>query len=266
MEEILFHPVLWTIIAVGLVTAIVASVVIGRKRSKEVEELDKMFPEGKLAGQNLEKIPVEKVRRYSMERERRKREREKEMPKRVRPKEGEKVFAEEDQEFILHPLRRKKGASSKEDLKQKPLRPRSNVSEQVNLNNTNPRLHQSQGAKSQTFSSKSETTEKTHTSKTQTTNRRDLHTRLKPSDQINEAEAYEGQTFSSKLKPFSKTGRSQQTETTQSGSSESPFPPRSKRNNQSSTVNQESAEEESTQTSFASRSSKYSVRKRKRFF
>ena len=62
MEEILLHPILWIVIAVILISVTVASFIISGKRSKEVKELDKMFPEGKLASKNLDKIPVEKVR------------------------------------------------------------------------------------------------------------------------------------------------------------------------------------------------------------
>ncbi|WP_124728429.1 hypothetical protein [Staphylospora marina] len=86
-------------IAVGviLVVLIVVNVVVANKRKKEVEELDKLFPEGNLSGEHA-KIPVEKVRRTTMEREKRKKQRAR-IP-RERPKEGE-TLPFEDQEIVV---------------------------------------------------------------------------------------------------------------------------------------------------------------------
>lgn len=256
MEEILLHPTLWIIIVVILISVIVASMIINGKRSKEVQALDKMFPEGKLASQNLEKIPVEKVRRHAMERERKKKEREKELPKRIRPKEGEKIFAEEDQEFILNTTQQR-FSSDEENMRPKPLKPRSSVSDHVNPNMNQPfdqQLDQQQMNQSQTFSSNNEET------KAHAPNSQRFRTRLKPSDQINETETQEDQTISSKLKPFSRSNRSQQSKDQQSSYAKKPFPPRSKRNKQDQTDNR--GENEEPKQPFNSRSSKYSVKKR----
>ncbi|MRG28643.1 MULTISPECIES: hypothetical protein [Laceyella] len=83
--------------AVVLVVAviIIVSVIVGKKRKQEVEELEKMFPDGSMSSDNI-KISVEKVRRTTMERERRKKQR----IHRERPKEGQKTLPYEDQEII----------------------------------------------------------------------------------------------------------------------------------------------------------------------
>jgi hypothetical protein len=74
---------------------IIVSVVIGKKRRQEVEELDKMFPDGSMSSDNI-KISVEKVRRTTMQRERR----QKQQIHRERPKKGQKTLPFEDQEII----------------------------------------------------------------------------------------------------------------------------------------------------------------------
>lgn len=106
MEDFLFHPATWSVIGGILLVVVVVAIVVSKKRSREVEELDNLFPEGSLSGENLEKIPVEKVRRSTLERDRKKREREQQIPQKIRPKKGSKVFAEEDQEFILTNIRK----------------------------------------------------------------------------------------------------------------------------------------------------------------
>jgi hypothetical protein len=102
MEDFLLHPALWIAVALIVIGLIIYSVVVNNRREREVQELNKIFPEGHLSRENLDKIPVEKVRRNTMERDRRKQEREREIPKKMRPKKGAKVMVEEDQEFILH--------------------------------------------------------------------------------------------------------------------------------------------------------------------
>lgn len=251
MEEILLHPILWIVIAVILISVTVASFIISGKRSKEVKELDKMFPEGKLASKNLDKIPVEKVRRHSMERERRKKEREKILPKRIRPKEGEKVFAEEDQEFILRSPQKR---SSTNEEKRPPLRPRAKVSDSIKQN-TNPSLNQEKINPSQAFAKQEETNTHTHQ------NTQSFTTRLKPSDQINETESSQDQMISSELKPFSKPNRSTQSKRPQSTYAKRPFTQRTQSNTQNQADQQEGASGETKQP-FKSRSSKYSVKKR----
>lgn len=80
-----------------LTIIIIVSVIIGKKRKREVEELDRLFPDGGMDSDNV-KISVEKVRRHTLERERRKA---KNIIHRERPKEGEKVLPDEDKEIII---------------------------------------------------------------------------------------------------------------------------------------------------------------------
>lgn len=100
MEIILENPLLWGGVAFVLILILViaVNVVIGKKRKQEVEELERMFPDGSMDSENV-KISVEKVRRHSMEREKRK-QAQKIIP-RERPKKGEKVLPDEDQEIII---------------------------------------------------------------------------------------------------------------------------------------------------------------------
>ncbi|SHE95871.1 hypothetical protein SAMN05444392_105130 [Seinonella peptonophila] len=99
--DILWDPkVLGGGAVVVIALIIVIWMVIEKKRKREVEELENMFPEGHLSGEQLEKIPVEKVRRSTIERERRNKELNKKYADRQRPKKGEKVFDEEDREFV----------------------------------------------------------------------------------------------------------------------------------------------------------------------
>lgn len=105
MELLIENPIVWIAIAIFVVILIVViSVLVGKKRSREVEELDQMFSEGNLAGEDLGKISVEKVRRNALEREKRKKELQHLLPVKERPKKGEKVIPDEDKEIILSPI------------------------------------------------------------------------------------------------------------------------------------------------------------------
>lgn len=99
MEMLQENIILWIVLAVVLILGviIVVSVIIGKKRKREVEELDRLFPDGGMDSDNV-KISVEKVRRHALERERRQA---KNVIHRERPKEGEKVLPDEDKEIII---------------------------------------------------------------------------------------------------------------------------------------------------------------------
>lgn len=279
MEEFLFHPILWIVIAVALVGVIVASIIISAKRSKEVEELDKMFPEGKLAGQHLEKIPVEKVRRTTIERERRKREREKRLPKRVRPKEGEKVFAEEDQEIILNTPRRTLSTSnqhSNPSMKQQPLQSKtkrfeSKAEENIDRKKEAQSMYQQSDKQSVSSNVERKSTSTTKMNSYQTNRQRSSErpSASQASAHTNEAELQAEQTNSSKYQPFARSDRSQTTGFNRSNAvskdmpprtAQRPFSPRSKRSEQEP-VDHKQVNEQSKQ-SLKSRSTKYSVKKR----
>jgi hypothetical protein len=100
MDWFMEEPLLYGGILIGviLIPVIAVSIVVANKRKKEVEELEKLFPEGTLSGDEM-KISVEKVRRATLEREKRKKQRT-HIP-RERPKEGEKTLPDEDQEIII---------------------------------------------------------------------------------------------------------------------------------------------------------------------
>lgn len=83
-------------VAVIVLVIVIVSIIVGKKRKQEVEELDKIFPTGSMSSDNI-KISVEKVRRTTMERERRQK---KQHIHRERPKKGEKTLPYEDQEII----------------------------------------------------------------------------------------------------------------------------------------------------------------------
>lgn len=69
MLESLNGPLLWIGLALIVIGIIVVSVIVGKKRSKELDELDRMFPEQELLEDTG--ISVEKVRRTTREREKR---------------------------------------------------------------------------------------------------------------------------------------------------------------------------------------------------
>ncbi|TCS95657.1 hypothetical protein [Hazenella coriacea] len=105
MDLLLENPIVWIGIAILLVILIIViSVLVGKKRAREVEELDQMFTEGHLAGEDFGKISVEKVRRNALEREKRKKELQHLHPVKERPKKGVKVIPDEDKEIILTPI------------------------------------------------------------------------------------------------------------------------------------------------------------------
>ncbi|MBD1372203.1 hypothetical protein IC620_07480 [Hazenella sp. IB182357] len=85
------------LIGIGAIALIVLiSILVAKKRKKEVEMLDQMFPEGSLSSEDM-KIAVDRVRRTTKERE--KRNKEKQKIHRERPKEGT-LLPDEDKEFI----------------------------------------------------------------------------------------------------------------------------------------------------------------------
>lgn len=102
MESLLTSPVFWVALGVMMIGLIIAiSIIVSKRRAKEVEELDRMFPEGNLVGEGAEKISVEKVRRTTLEREKRKKARQHLSQTKVLPKKGQKALPDEGQEIIL---------------------------------------------------------------------------------------------------------------------------------------------------------------------
>ncbi|SFI64493.1 hypothetical protein [Thermoflavimicrobium dichotomicum] len=93
--EFLTNPILWIGIAVVLIGVIIVSIVISKRRKKELEELDKLFP-GDAVQTDTERISVEKVRRATLEREKKMKEKRKELEQR-KPR---KVLPDEDKEII----------------------------------------------------------------------------------------------------------------------------------------------------------------------
>ncbi|MBA4495354.1 hypothetical protein ACFO25_01070 [Paenactinomyces guangxiensis] len=102
MESILSNPLVWGgggILVIALI--ILISVAISKRRAREVEELEKMFPVRNPDQDGTEKIPVEKVRRTTLEREKRKKSGQYPTEPKMPPKKGEKAFPGEDKEIII---------------------------------------------------------------------------------------------------------------------------------------------------------------------
>lgn len=99
--DTLSNPFVWVgAVVVIVLIAIVVMIVLEKKKKREVEELDHRFPEGNLSGENLEKIPVEKVRRTTLERQRRNEKWMEQASKLRRPSEDDQVLPYEDEEFV----------------------------------------------------------------------------------------------------------------------------------------------------------------------
>lgn len=98
--SILSNPFLWGGLGLVVFVIIVLSIWISKRRAREVEELDKLFPEHTGAGEGLD-ISVEKVRRATLERERRKKTQPYLPKNKTRSQEAEKALPNEDRELNL---------------------------------------------------------------------------------------------------------------------------------------------------------------------
>lgn len=99
--DTLSNPFVWVgAVVVIVLIAIVIIFALEKKKRREVEELDHRFPEGHLSGENLEKIPVEKVRRTTLERQRRSEKWMEQASKIRRPGKDDQILPNEDEEFI----------------------------------------------------------------------------------------------------------------------------------------------------------------------
>lgn len=261
MEEFLFHPVLWVIITILGIGLIIATIVINLKRSREVKELDKMFPEGSLSEESFKKIPVEKVRRTTLERERRKKEREQKIPKRIRPKEGTKVFEDEDQEFILRPHNQ---AMHDQRLKPKTKITNDQANEAYSMNEFN----QAEGSalKRARSMDSSQTTKETDPKPGPKTSRR-LYKKSVLQSEVNQGhqnqQAYHNMTkrmesSEQSAQPFTRSKQTYSSQGFQQSSYSSSATTYSKKNQGTS----ESANENKSQSGFPSRVKKYSTKKR----
>lgn len=88
-------------VVIVLIIVMIVMFMVEKKRKKEVAQLDNMFPEGNLTGEQLEKIPLEKVRRSTLERTKRSHKISQNLGDRVRPG-SDQAFEGDDQEFIQH--------------------------------------------------------------------------------------------------------------------------------------------------------------------
>lgn len=96
----LTHPFLWGGLGLVVIVIIVLSIWISKRRAREVEELEKMFPEHTGTGEGLD-ISVEKVRRATLERERRKKTQPYLPKNKTYSQEAEKALPNEDRELNL---------------------------------------------------------------------------------------------------------------------------------------------------------------------
>ncbi|SEM78206.1 hypothetical protein [Lihuaxuella thermophila] len=95
----LTHPYLWGGLGLVVIIIIALSIWISKRRAREVEELEKMFPENVISGEGLD-ISLEKVRRATKEREKRKNE-QASQPKKTRPQKTEKALPNGDPDLNL---------------------------------------------------------------------------------------------------------------------------------------------------------------------
>ncbi len=97
MGSLINDPMVWIGVGAIILLVIVISLIIGRRRKKELEELDQLFTDERKYD-DTDKISVEKVRRATLEREKRMEARRKELEQR-KPR---KVIPDEDQEIITN--------------------------------------------------------------------------------------------------------------------------------------------------------------------
>jgi hypothetical protein len=96
MDFVMENPVLSfsILVVIAAVISIVIGVALSKKRQKEVEELERMFPDDHLSHEDM-KISVEKVRRATREREKRKRKQQQiasELPVEALPDEDKEII------------------------------------------------------------------------------------------------------------------------------------------------------------------------------